>query len=152
MSTYTHTDHNGDTLKVYPSYSLPDAVTVTVEELDAGNIASVAVSKADVPRVALELLKKAGYKETDFACDSTVKQAAGWAIRWLQLAADRTEAEVAREAEAEAADKARLDQEALVLAQSTYGPKYEDFPHDTARDYWRNVALAARELHKDGTK
>jgi hypothetical protein len=153
MSTYTHTDSDGDTLEINGS---PDVLALLTIYNGPDDAASVLVPNADAPRVALELLKAAGRKLSDRDSTNNVDANVGVAISHLETALNwqdhEAEAEAARKAEAEAADKAKLDQEAetLWLAASPES-KWNLVPENTKVRY-RRVALAARELHKDGHK
>jgi hypothetical protein len=138
MSTYTHTDPDGDKLTIN---EYTDEVILGIETVN--DYLNFSISKADAPRVALELLKAAGRTKEDADSTDSVDAHVGVAIRRLEAALEF----------AEAVDKAKLDQEADTLRVTvadgllTWDETYED-----EREHWRNVALAARELHKDGNE
>jgi hypothetical protein len=103
--------------------------------------AGMTVAHEDAPAVALAILEAAGYERHATTSNVEIEVLAGLKLMAGQLAAKKAEAE----------DAAKLDEEAKALAAVRDFSKWENLT-DSGKTFWREVARAARELHKGDAK
>lgn len=136
-TTYTHTDKDGDQIEVV---TYPDDPAPTILATGQGRWAEVEFTEEDAPALALAILEAAGYENGKGEWGDHISLA----ISHLKVHANE---QAAKKAEAEEAKK--LDEEARALCDSTkYGGW--DVINDIGKDYWRQIARAARELYGVG--
>lgn len=128
MTQFTHTDVDGDVLKVQ-DYSGATGEAAWIKQ--PGDTA-VLVPKADAPAVALAIL-----------------EAAGWTAEASPISASRPGNAVyaLRKHVEEVKEEAGLDNEALFLLNAATDSAYVSFPNETIRETWRKAARRAREIH-----
>jgi hypothetical protein len=148
MARYIFTDRDGDDIKVELSNSTPDEGFVLAKD-------GAYIPKAEAPALALAILEKSGWDDPEGAAHGEGYHAKV-AVRRLRQHADHVARMAAIDAErkakeaAEAADRAKLDHEAKTLYAASGGAdRYWDSPSlsESGRQFWRNVARAARALH-----
>ncbi|WIC90204.1 hypothetical protein SEA_VROOMVROOM_54 [Arthrobacter phage VroomVroom] len=115
-----------------------------VKAYDSG----VNVAREDAPEIALAILERAGWTEKNTRIAGDAHDVA-MARHYLRTVVDRT-AKARAQDEAEKAEEAALDAEALKLYNGAYGlssPRWSAHIDNASRERWRNAARAARQMH-----
>lgn len=132
--TYKNEERSGSTLVIDDS---DDKDTAYINTSHYG----VSIPRNEAPAAALALLETAGWEVGAKTAFGSVQ----WAVTVFGNAV-REEAE----SKAKAEDEARLNAEALKLFNSVRDDRHANELTGHALEFWREVALKARELHGKG--